>query len=115
GIDRIAPSLSVVVLLCVPLVMMSMGITGGYLSDRYHAKPFMLAGSGLLLIGSLALSLVVSSTTSWMDLAWRLLLVGMGIGLFSRPTVTMIVGVGRDMMAAASTASNLVARLGTVF
>src|SRR5207247_901709 len=93
----------------------TLGITGGYLSDRYHAKPFMLAGSGLLLIGSLALSLVVSSTTSWMDLAWRLLLVGMGIGLFSSPTMTLIVGVGRDMMAAASTASNLVARLGTVF
>src|SRR5881396_1278058 len=114
-IQHIDPALSGLVLLCVPLGMMTMGITGGYLSDRYHAKPFMLAGSGLLLIGSLALSLVVSSTTSWMDLAWRLLLVGMGIGLFSSPTMTLIVGVGRDMMAAASTASNLVARLGTVF
>ncbi|TMI38251.1 MFS transporter [Candidatus Bathyarchaeota archaeon] len=83
-IQHIDPALSGLVLLCVPLGMMTMGITGGYLSDRYHAKPFMLAGSGLLLIGSLALSLVVSST-------------------------------GRDMMAAASTVSNLVARLGTVF
>ncbi len=114
-IQHIDPALSGLVLLCVPLGMMIMGITGGYLSDRYHAKPFMLAGSGLLLIGSLALSLVVSSTTSWMDLAWRLLLVGMGIGLFSSPTMTLIMGVGRDMMAAASTVSNLVARLGTVF
>ncbi|HKI75854.1 MAG TPA: MFS transporter, partial [Candidatus Bathyarchaeia archaeon] len=119
-IQHIDPALSGLVLLCVPLGMMTMGITGGYLSDRYHAKPFMLAGSGLLLIGSLALSLVVSSTTSWTDLAWRLLLVGMGlvgmgIGLFSSPTMTLIMAVGRDMMAAASTASNLVARLGTVF
>jgi len=114
-IQHIDPALSGLVLLCVPLGMMTMGITGGYLSDRYHAKLFMLAGSGLLLIGSLALSLVVSSTTSWTDLAWRLLLVGMGIGLFSSPTMTLIMGVGRDMMAAASTASNLVARLGTVF
>src|SRR6059036_2413426 len=114
-IQHIDPALSGLVLLCVPFGMMTMGITGGYLSDRYQAKPFMLAGSGLLLIGSLALSLVVSSTTSWMDLAWRLLLVGMGIGLFSSPTMTLIMGVGRDMMAAASTVSNLVARLGTVF
>src|SRR6266700_5738780 len=114
-IQHIDPALSGLVLLCVPLGMMTMWITGGYLSDRYHAKPFILAGSGLLLIGSLALSLVVSSTTSWTDLAWRLLLVGMGIGLFSSPTMTLIMGVGRDMMAAASTASNLVARLGTVF
>src|SRR5438094_2868959 len=75
----------------------------------------MLAGSGLLLIGSLALSLAVSSPTSWTDLAWRLLLVGMGIGLFSSRTMTVIMGVGRDMMAAASTVSNLTARLGTVF
>src|SRR5437867_2206479 len=49
------------------------------------------------------------------DPARRLLLVGTGIGLFSSPTMTLIMGVGRDMMAAASTVSNLVARLGTVF
>src|SRR5438093_1842819 len=114
-IQHIDPALSGLVLLCVPLGMMTMGIAGGYLTDRYQAKPFILAGSGLLLIGSLALSLAVSSPTSWTDLAWRLLLVGMGIGLFSSPTMTLIMGVGRDMMAAASTASNLVARLGTVF
>src|SRR6266516_2158264 len=114
-IQHIDPALSGLVLLCVPLGMMTMGIAGGYLTDRYQAKPFILAGSGLLLIGSLALSLAVSSPTSWTDLAWRLLLVGMGIGLFSSPTMTVIMGVGRDMMAAASTVSNLTARLGTVF
>jgi predicted MFS family arabinose efflux permease len=115
GIQRLDSALSGLVLLCVPLVMVTMGITGGYLTDRYHAKPFILAGAGLLLIGSLALSLVVSSQTSGIDLAWRLLLVGMGIGLFSSPTMTVIMGVGRDVMAAASSVSNLAARLGSVF
>src|SRR5207247_4810285 len=112
-IQHIDPALSGLVLLCVPLGMMTMGITGGYLSDGYHTKPFMLAGSGLLLIGSLALSLVVSSTTSWMALAWRLFLVGMGIGLFSSPTITLIMVFELAMVPAASTASNLFACLAT--
>jgi predicted MFS family arabinose efflux permease len=115
-IQHIDPALSGLVLLCVPLGMVTMGIAGGYLTDRYHAKPFIVAGSSLMLLGSLALSLVISSTTSELDLAWRLLLIGMGIGLFSSPTMTIIMGLaGRSMMPAASALSNLAARLGTVF
>ena len=115
GIQGLAPALSGIVLLSVPLGMMVMGMVGGYLTDRYNPRPFMLIGSGLILLGVASLSLVVSSRTSELDFAWRLLIVGCGIGLFSSPTSTVIMGFGgREAMAATSSLTNLAARLGTV-
>jgi MFS family permease len=91
------------------------GILGGYLTDRYGAKPFILAGSGLLLVGLLILMFVVQSQTSELDLVWRLLLIGCGIGLFSGPNQTLLMSVGpRESMGAASALSNLGSRLASV-
>ena len=114
-IQHIAPSVAGAVLLCVPLGMGVMGIVGGYLTDRYGAKPFILTGSGLLLVGLLLLTLRVQSPASALDLAWRLLLVGIGIGLFSGPNQTLLMSAGaRETMGAASALSNLGARIGAV-
>jgi len=113
--QRISPTVAGVVLLCVPLGMGVMGPLGGYLTDRYGAKPFILTGSGLLLIGSLLLTLVAQAHTSVLDLAWRLLLIGMGIGLFTGPNQTLLMSVGvRETMGAASALSNLGSRLASV-
>jgi MFS family permease len=113
--QRISPTVAGVVLLCVPLGMGVMGPLGGYLTDRYGAKPFILTGSCLLLTGSLLLTLVAKSHTSVLDLAWRLLLIGMGIGLFTGPNQTMLMSVGaKETMGAASALSNLGSRLASV-
>ena len=115
GVQHLAPSLAGLILLCVPLGMGVMGILGGYLTDRYGAKPFILTGSGLLLVGLLLLTLVAQSHTSELDLAWRLLLIGIGMGLFSGPNLTLIMSAGtRETMGAASALSNLGSRLGSV-
>src|SRR6266487_398358 len=115
SIQQIDLAFSGLLLLCVPLGMVSMGIIGGYLTDRYHARPVILTGAGVLLFASLALSLVISSKTTELDLAWRLLLAGTGIGLFSGPNMTVLMSLGgRQMMSSASAVSNLTARLGTV-
>jgi MFS family permease len=114
-VQHIAPTVAGVVLLCVPLGMAVMGPLGGYLTDRYGAKPFILAGSSLLLVGSLMLTLAAQSHTSVLDLAWRLLLIGMGIGLFTGPNQTLLMSVGaREAMGAASALSNLGSRLASV-
>jgi len=114
-VQHTAPSLAGLILLCMPLGMGVMGFVGGYLTDRYGAKPFILAGSGLLLVGMLMLSLIVQSPTSALDLAWRLLIIGMGIGLFTGPNQTLVMSVGmRETMGAASALSNLASRLGSV-
>jgi MFS family permease len=113
--QRISPAIAGVVLLCVPLGMGLMGPLGGYLTDRYGAKPFILIGSGLLLVGSLVLTLVVQAHTSVLDLAWRLLLIGIGIGLFTGPNQTLLMSVGaKETMGAASALSNLGSRLASV-
>jgi len=115
SVQHISPSLAGVILLCVPLGMGGVGILGGYLTDRYGAKPFILAGSGLLFAGLLLLSLVVQTHTSELDLAWRLLLIGSGIGLFSGPNQTLLMSTGpRETMGAASALSNLGSRLASV-
>ena len=115
GIQGLSPSLSGAVLLTVPLGMMGMGLAGGYLTDKYSPRPFVLIGAGVVFLGVALLSFTTASRASEMDLVWRLLLVGSGIGLFSSPTSTIIMGFGgREGMAAASSLTNLAARLGTV-
>ncbi len=115
NVQHIAPSLAGVILLCVPLGMGVMGLLGGYLTDRYGAKPFILTGSGLLLVSLFMLTLVVESPTSELDLAWHLLLIGLGIGLFTGPNQTLLMSAGaRETMGAASALSNLGSRLGSV-
>jgi predicted MFS family arabinose efflux permease len=115
NVQHIAPAQAGVILLCMPLGMGVMGIVGGYLTDRYGAQPFILTGSGLLLASLIVLTLIVQTPTVGLDLAWRLLLSGMGIGLFTGPNQTRLMSVGaRETMGAASALSNLVARLGTV-
>jgi DHA2 family multidrug resistance protein-like MFS transporter len=63
----------------------------------------------------LLLTLIAQSPTSELDLAWRLLLIGMGIGLFTGPNQTLLMSAGtRETMGAASALSNLGSRLGSV-
>lgn len=113
--EHLAPTLAGGILLCVPLAMVMLGILGGALTDRYGAPPFILAGSGLLLIGLLLLTLVAGFHTSELDLILRLLLIGSGIGLFSGPNQTLLMSVGtQETMGAASALSNLSTRLGAV-
>lgn len=114
--QQISPAIAGVILLCVPLGMGIMGPLGGYLTDRYGAKPFILGGSCLLLTGLLLLTLVAQAHTYVLDLAWRLLLIGLGIGLFTGPNQTLLMSVGaRDTMGAASALSNLGSRLASVW
>ncbi|MDA4117644.1 MAG: MFS transporter, partial [Thaumarchaeota archaeon] len=115
SIQDMGPSLAGVILLLVPLGMTVTGMVGGYLTDKYRPRPLIIAGTGLMVLGAVSLSLVVSSRTSEFDLAWRLLMLGGGIGLFSSSNSTVLIGFGgRESMATASALLNLGARLGTV-
>ncbi len=116
SVQRFAPSTAGLLLLCMPLGMGVVGLLGGYLTDRYGARPFTLAGSGLLLAGLVLLSLILIHPTSVLNCTWRLVLIGVGLGLFNGPNQTLLMSVGsRETMGAASALSNLSARLGSVF
>lgn len=114
-VQHVAPALAGLILLCMPLGMGAVGLLGGYLTDRYGARPFTLTGSGLVPVGLLLLTLVLARPTSVLDLMWRLLLIGAGLGLFNGPNQTLLMSAGpRETMGAASALSNLSARLGSV-
>ncbi|HEV2235070.1 MAG TPA: MFS transporter [Ktedonobacterales bacterium] len=114
-VQRIAPATAGLLLLCVPLGMGALGFLGGYLTDRYGARRFILLGSGLLLAGLALLAPVLGRPTAALDIAWRLLLIGAGIGLFTGPNQTLLMSAGpREAMPAASALANLSARVGAV-
>jgi MFS family permease len=116
SVQHFTPSTAGLLLLCMPLGMGIVGLLGGFLTDRYGARPFTLAGSGLLLAGLILLALVLARPTAAVDIAWRLLLVGIGMGLFNGPNQTLLMSVGtRETMGAASALSNLSSRIGSVF
>jgi MFS family permease len=69
----------------------------------------------LLLAGLALLALVLTRPTAPADVAWRLLVIGAGMGLFIGPNQTMLMSAGpRETMAAASALANLSARVGSV-
>jgi MFS transporter, DHA2 family, multidrug resistance protein len=114
-VHHLTPSAAGLILLCMPLGMGVVGLLGGYLTDRYGARPFTLAGSALVLAGVVLLSLDLSHPASIFDLSWRLLLVGIGIGLFNGPNQTLLMSSStREALGAASALSNVSARLGSI-
>jgi EmrB/QacA subfamily drug resistance transporter len=63
---------------------------GGVLFDRIGARPLVMAGSALLIIGAFMLA-AVSSTTSGTELIAPLALYGMGMGLMMMPINTQLI------------------------
>jgi MFS family permease len=115
GIQRFGSAIAGLLLLCVPLGMGVMGIVGGYLTDRFGARRFTLIGSSLVLLGLLLLGPVLVQPVAALNCAWRLLLIGAGIGLFTGPNQTLLMSAGpRETIGTASALSNLSARLGSV-
>lgn len=115
SVQQLAPASAGLVLLCLPLGMTVMGPVGGYFTDRYGVKPPIIASTVLLLIAGSILALSVQQPTSALDLAWRLLLVGLSLGLFDGPNQTLLVSIGsKETVGAASALSQLGRNLGFI-
>ena len=74
-----------------PLTMMVVAPTAGALSDRYPAG--LLGGIGMA-IATLAMLLLADlpDHPTYLDMAWRMVLGGVGFGLFLSPNARLIVG-----------------------
>ena len=94
------------------LVMGAIAPLGGYLADRWGTRLLSLLAS--LCVGAGLLSLLPLDTNwSLVDVAWRLSLLGLGMGLFSGPNQSAIMGFApRQVMGTVSGLSGLGRNLG---
>ncbi|MFF1481239.1 MFS transporter [Streptomyces sp. NPDC058301] len=85
--------------LAFPLGMGLAGPLGGRLADRYGARPVATAGAVLTAAGLL---LLVPLGDAWSapDVAWRLALAGLGMGLNGGPTQALVMGAAAPERAA---------------
>jgi EmrB/QacA subfamily drug resistance transporter len=80
-----------IVFLAVPLVMSVISPVSGWLSDRANSYILSSIGIGIASISILALSFL-SKSSDFIDVASRLALLGLGLGLFQAPNNSIIMG-----------------------
>jgi EmrB/QacA subfamily drug resistance transporter len=80
-----------IVFLAVPLVMSVISPVSGWLSDRANSYILSSIGVGIASISILALSFL-SKSSDFIDVASRLALLGLGLGLFQAPNNSIIMG-----------------------
>lgn len=84
-----------------PLTMMVVAPTAGALSDRWPAG--LLGGIGMAIAAvALVMMAFLPADPSYFDIAWRMVLCGIGFGLFLPPNARLIVGSAPRERAAAA-------------
>jgi MFS transporter, DHA2 family, multidrug resistance protein len=95
------------VVLALPAAMATVGLAAGAIVDRVGARPAVVAGA-LLLTAGLILTLPLSGSWQPIDLAWRLSVIGAGLGMFNGPNQTaLLFAAPASQRATVSAASGL--------
>jgi EmrB/QacA subfamily drug resistance transporter len=90
-------------------------ITGQLVTRTGKYKPFMLAGGVLIVFGLFLISRVTAHTTT-MDLAWRMLIFGFGLGpSMSTFNIAIQNAVGRMHMGVATSSAQFFRQIGGLF
>lgn len=100
------------VILAFPLAMAVFGILSGVLADHWGARRTAVGGT-LVLAGGLLLFLPLGATWTIVDVVWRLAIVGVGVGLFNAPDMTMAMSSApRDLLGTTAASTALARQLG---
>ncbi|GAA3368515.1 hypothetical protein GCM10020367_07160 [Streptomyces sannanensis] len=98
--------------LAFPLGMGLAGPLGGRLADRYGARPVAVTGAALTAAGLLLLIPLGDGWSSW-EVAWRLALAGVGMGLNGGPTQALVMSTAPpDRIATVGSTVQLARSLG---
>ena len=112
GVLHVSATTVGLTLLALPAAQMSLGPVAGILTDRWGARPSALAGLGALVTGT-ALLLPLDQDWTSPDLAWRLAVIGAGLGLALGPIQTMAMASSPvELLSTTSATTNLARQLG---
>lgn len=97
--DGVSATTTGLTVLAFPLGMGLAGPLGGRIADRYGARPVAVTGAALTTAGLL---LLIPLGDGWSppDVAWRLALAGVGLGLNGGPTQALVMGAAPPDRAA---------------
>ncbi|WUO60473.1 DHA2 family efflux MFS transporter permease subunit [Streptomyces sp. NBC_00280] len=99
-------------LLLVPVAAIVSGMPAGRLMHRVSAR-FMITAGLLLSAGSLLALTNIDADTSYGSIAWRLIVLGLGMGLVTTPmTATAVAAVPHHLAGMASAANNAFRQFG---
>ena len=91
-------------LLLTPLSLTTLVVSplSGALSDRIGSRLLSTSGLAVMAVGSLSLTQIDAGTDGW-GIVWRLAVLGLGLGLFSSPNNSSVLGsVSRPRLGTAS-------------
>jgi MFS family permease len=92
--------------------MAMLGLIGGTLADRWGARRVAVSGA-LGLTGALLLIVPLGERWAPGDLAWRLALLGVTMGLFNAPNLTLALSrAPRHLLGTTGASTNLARQLG---
>ncbi|CRK57532.1 probable transport portein [Alloactinosynnema sp. L-07] len=108
GVSATSTGLTVIAF---PLAMALAGPIGGRLADRFGHRPVAISGAATTTLGLL---LLVFAGAEWtpVDIAWRMAIAGLGMGLYGGPSQVMAMATAPDRMGAASSAVQVARSLG---
>ena len=99
----------------VPLSMAIVAPFSGNISDKYGSRIMTTAGMVAASIGCLAMIFLSSTTPVWL-LILELLVIGVGMGMFTPPNNSAIMGAApRDKLSVAGGILNMTRSLGSIF
>lgn len=113
GSLRASPSVVGYTILGFPAAVILLGPIGGALADRWGTRRTAITGA---LVAGVGLVLIVPLGDGWtpIDLAWRLAVLGAGVGLFGTATQTMAMGnAPRQQLGTAAASMSLARQLAT--
>ncbi len=106
---HLSPQITALLISVEPLMVALLSTPVGKLSDRFENRIFSVFGMVVTTFGLLILSQVSYTTTLWIPIT-GLIMVGVGLGLFSSPTTNKFIGSveGRDYGMGSATLSTMI-------